>query len=644
MPNNPVTYVIDAHTPVLYTPSMASEASGILQSATTISVSHVLTTDDGSLWGYFKNNEYEGWVKLEEPNGDKLYQNASGSSGTSTTPTPEAASASNPGGSGVENNTTNTSEDNNYLNVVDEFSDENIAKIKGFKGTLQLFGCPHQFVDYVDTRIENISSIVGHKFVENILSESVIATFIPGVPSYLPGKKDKQAMSRTLLEKLNDKASMLDNVLNADISDENLRYFDFKADYARYMQYANALCRLAAVMLGIGDQKLNDTALPFSQFMWQNYRYTGESFETMTGQVINMGLTRLSKFNHATAGSFYTSVSELANGAGLTDVSRWLGQAADYNKSISSALEEVIVEEEEHDIDDRIDNMSCVQFYIQPPTADISVNNNTTSSKMEGILNTASDTMKEIAFVTNSAGVLNMEELNEYSDSALGALSSYMGNSNTTIGGVLERILQVGSNTLKGENVIFPEIYQNSNTGSGFQITINLKSPYGDRISYYLNILVPLLHLVALAYPKQATANTYASPFLIKAYVPGMYHCNMGIVSSLTISKRTSDGSVNVDGLPMELEVSMNIQDLYSDMSIASSSEPALFLMNGSLVDFLAVNCGIDITEPHIEDKLDAILETYESSLKDVGFNIGMTIVQGLGLEEKINSYFFLNG
>lgn len=642
MANDSMTYIIDASTPILSTPSMASEAVAITQQAESVRVSHVLSTSDGALWGYINNDKYNGWVKLEEPNGDKNYQSASGSSGTSQTPSAEAAEAANPGGSGVENNSDTTDSNNDYLNVVNEFSDENILQIQGFKGTLQLFGCPFQFVDYVDTRIGNISSTVGHKFVENILSESVIATFIPGVPSYLPAKKDKQAMSRTLLEKLNDRTQMLDNVINADISDENLRYFDFKADYARYMQYANALCRLAAVMLGIGDQKLNDTALSFSEFMWQNYRYTGENFETMTGQVVNPLLTKLSKFNHAAAGSFYTTVSELANGIGASDMSRWLGQSADYNKSIASALQEVIVEEEQHDMSDRVTNMSCVQFYIQPPTAEISVNNNTSTSKLEGLLNTASDTMKEIAFVTNSTGVLNMEELNEYSDSALSALSSYMGNTNTTIGGVLDRILQVGSNTLKGENVIFPEIYQNSSNGSGFQITINLKSAYGDRVSYYLNILVPLLHLVALAYPKQATANTYASPFLIKAYVPGMYHCNMGIVSSLSISKRTSDGSVNVDGLPMELEVNLNIQDLYSDMSIASSSEPALFLMNGSLVDFLAVNCGVDIIEPHIQEKIDAIVETYMSSLKDVGFNLGMTVVQGVGLEEKINSLLFM--
>lgn len=632
------TATIEAGTPVFRSPSDSSGFTGVVRDAASVQINGVHSSDDGSVWGYISSTDYAGWILLEKPNGEKIYNDVNSTDGTNPTPTPEAAEQANPGGSGLEPNT-NTEEEKPDENLAGEYGGMEVqnSQTPNFKGSTRLFGCPHQFIEYVDPRLEGISLGVGHKFVENILSEAVIATIIPGVPTYLPGQKDKRGFSRQLLDGAN---SVLSPITRAELTDDDFRYFDFKPDYPRYMQYANILCRVASAFLDLNDIKLDESSPPLSQYKWQDYRYTEGKYESMTSQVVTPLLTIMKRNEKLAQGAIISTVSDLAQGMGATQVANFLNAGRREVLETYRSLEEVLIESEEHG--DDFELRSCVQFYIEPPRPDISVSNSTSSSKLEGILDSASDMMKEIAFVTNSSGVASTDDLNEYSEAALGQLSSYMGNTNTTLGGFLERVIQVGSNTLKGENIVFPEIFQRSDSGGDYTMTINLKSPYGDRLSYYLNILVPLLHLVALAFPKQATANTYASPFLVKIYVPGMFHSNMGIVTSMTVNKNTTDGSVNVDGMPLDISVNLTIRDLYSKMSITSASEPSMFLSNGSLIDFLAVNCGLNVLEPQLQTKAEAILETFQGSFFDFFGNVASAINQSLGLDEKINSIIFM--
>ena len=73
-----------------------------------------------------------------------------------------------------------------------------------------------------------------------------------------------------------------------------------------------------------------------------------------------------------------------------------------------------------------------------------------------------------------------------------------------------------------------------------YSFTINLSSPYGDVYNYYMNIVVPLMHLIALAAPRMVSANSVASPFLVQAFIPGMCTCQLGIIQSLSIEKNPS--------------------------------------------------------------------------------------------------------
>lgn len=63
-------------------------------------------------------------------------------------------------------------------------------------------------------------------------------------------------------------------------------------------------------------------------------------------------------------------------------------------------------------------------------------------------------------------------------------------------------------------------------------------------------------------------------------------------------------------------------------MSIPPSTSPQLFFKNTSLVEYLAVTCGVDISSPQIDTKMESILTAYFDSVMDIPNNIADNIRQ----------------
>jgi len=136
--------------------------------------------------------------------------------------------------------------------------------------------------------------------------------------------------------------------------------------------------------------------------------------------------------------------------------------------------------------------------------------------------------------------------------------------------------------------MIYPKIYQKSDSAMNYHFSVTLTTPYGDPYNYYMNIIVPLMHLIALASPRMVTANSITSPFLVQAFIPGMCTCQLGIISSMQIVKNPSAKHVSVNGFPLDVKVTFTIQELYNSMSISPANDPASFLFNETLNDYMA--------------------------------------------------------
>lgn len=257
-----------------------------------------------------------------------------------------------------------------------------------------------------------------------------------------------------------------------------------------------------------------------------------------------------------------------------------------------------------------INGNEYVAFYIDSETSiSESFGNSTTQSALASSFNSASEISREMQFLAGPIAGIKIDALStESSDDAFSnALSDiknvatkYLGNSK------LFSNIEEGFRTIgKGGKLVFPEIWDDSDFSKSYDIDIKLRSPDGDKISWYLNICVPLIHLIALAAPRSMSSNAYKSPFLIRAYYKGIFNCDMGIITSMSVTKG-KESAWTVDGLPLEVDVSMQLKDLYS-LFMMTNTTGYKFFKNVGLIDYLCNMCGININKPEI----NRVLETY---------------------------------
>ena len=406
----------------------------------------------------------------------------------------------------------------------------------------RLYNSPYHFLDSADT-ILNSKVGLGRKFMENISSNAAIVYFLPGTTNYLPGysKERKSALTAVLAGKTAGNSN--DNWALSEIltKDSTTKYFDFMQDYGNYMTYVNIMCRACAIFLGLGNEIGPDGTTKYKYYNWHNYKYKN--------------------FVNSKKGS---SVFEKASDPSYS--------------SIQEAL---------------FGDYQYVQFYADTGMSmSEDFGNSTTTSKFVSLMDQGSDFIKEMAFIKAAGGIDANNALFENAKSSFNEIIDKLAGDKDSIVG---RVVDGAQNILTGANLIFPEIWNASDRNKSYSLNFNLISPYGDKESLLLNIYVPLMHLLALTLPKQNSANGYQAPFLIKAFAKGWFSTEMAIVDRMSIEKT----EWSVDGLPSAIKVSMTLKDLYTDLMITSSTNPVKFFSNQGLMDFLAVNCGVDITKPN---------------------------------------------
>lgn len=452
------------------------------------------------------------------------------------------------------------------------------------KKSMRLFGIPYQFTPAVDPRLDEVSKTIGNNYMRNIILDAPIVTIVPGKPKYLPGSGDKHLTTHNIVAAMNgDVSALTAAIFNND--DQNFRYYDFQSSYIEYMKYVNILCRTCANFLGVDGPDYNIDGKPLTAYDWKNYRMSGSPYSSITGSVVS---------------SIWDSIKSTFGSMGF--------DTGDTEFDEGNLQEDSVFQ-----------NYNFVQFYVDPSVScSESMGNETTESKIKGFLDSSSDLIKELSFVTSSMGV-DMSGLQQFTDSSMDAVSGFIDeNMDFTgpIGNAVSNVLSLAGNVIKGENIIIPDIYQSSSYTKSYDLTVHLRTPYKSKYGYYMDVVAPLMHLLALALPRQSTANTYSSPFLVKVYVPGMFNCNLGMVKSISVSKNSE--SFSVDGYPCDIDVSLEIVDLYSDLSMTPSSSPMLFVNNTSLIEYLANTCGLSLITPNLSKRFELIIDSLGSAIGDI--------------------------
>ena len=424
-------------------------------------------------------------------------------------------------------------------------SDEYFSKLKEglqVKDLRGILGMPYQFLPTADPRIDGSDGVGKEEEFGRVYSEKIIKH----IPLLLmtPGIPQfmasfTQEQKNTVIGKL---IGMATDTLEEIFKEDRVgKYYSLKYAYTDYFYYVNAMLRSAAYFLEI-----------------QN--------ETIDGKKIG-NLNWL--YHTSSMGSDIFSHGNLAN---------FLGPYA-----------------------------GSIAFYVDAgTTVDDSFGNGTTESQLASSLNSLSDQGRELNFLIGNVGAQAGLRLNALTGS--GELDSQIGDITGTVdrllgnNNIFSSILGKATTILAGGRLLFPEIWSDSSFSRSYSCSMKLVSPSGDKLSVFLNILVPIYHLLGFTLPRESTGQAYFSPFLVRAHYKGAFNVDMGIITGLSLTKG-DEGEWTLDGLPTVANISFEIKDLYDGLYMSKQNSLIGYqgiMSNIQELDYIANSCGVNVNDQEV--------------------------------------------
>lgn len=422
------------------------------------------------------------------------------------------------------------------------------------------------------------SMILGTPFLFNDSSDpdnrAMINTFVkdarylsltPGMPKYYGSSQMAKNQDNILSQTTHPDemlSYLLKNGIDSDFVNKDKRYYTFKADYVNYFSYLETMLNAVWVKLGLGTE--NDS-----------------SFNLFTFFKINENGSTISPEKYADLKEQYKS---------------------------------------------------SIGFFCDPSGAiseDVSSSQTGFGSELKGVSDAYSDTFQKINYITGmgtGSGTQNMMR-----KVALGA--NQLSNLNGAIADVFEKTNTLWSSSKKwyakligslytipadligmgtekdmgaiaqsfattnGMKTMYPELWSDSSYSKNINLNFSFVSPYGDPLSIFKYVYVPFCAMLCFTLPRQAADNAYVSPFFVRADIPGILSCDLGLISSMTWTKGGANNLWTKDGLPRAIDVSITISDLYPYLAMTKrlsylSANPSYTVFLDNMAGMCALNDG----------------------------------------------------
>lgn len=465
------------------------------------------------------------------------------------------------------------------INTSNEAATSDFINIKHISG---IFGLPYQFLPDTDLRLvpssaTSVSRAGSGTGTDISLGYEYAEKIVEKIPLLFlcPGRASfmtrySREEQENLLTQYIGGYLTSGNSSLEDLLGSNGRYYTFKYEQEEYYKFVNPMCRMAAMFLEIGDEVVFDDGVPLKNYDWRNCTQR--------------------------------------NVSGILDA---FANAGDYNS---------------------------IPFYMDTETSvSESYGNSTTSSMLASTANSISDMGRELNFLfgygtaNNSrvarsvSEVTNSDNLQNLSDTIRNLLGS---------GNFLSNLTDHLTTVASGGKLMFPEIWQDSDFSRSYSCRFKFISPDPSNLSIFLNVLVPLFHLLGLVAPQSIinNPNGYTAPFIIRAIYKGFFNIDTGIITSMSVTKG-AECQWTVEGIPTSIEVDIEIKDLYNAMGLTPIASTSGFkydtVANTAQMDYIANCCGINIYKPEVGRQLAMwFVNNFENKILDIPANIWGSITQ----------------
>lgn len=214
-------------------------------------------------------------------------------------------------------------------------------------------------------------------------------------------------------------------------------------------------------------------------------------------------------------------------------------------------------------------------------------NNSTKEPDIAGALNGMSSKARSIDFAT-SGGNTGFDLV----DGAMGAAKEFLG-------GALEAFHLTGLMAIYGKSYVdIPEVWDSASADIASQsYTLQLRSPYGNDLSLFQNITVPLCMVLAMALPLSTGKQSFTRPFHLEAYSRGRLVTRNAIITDISVTRGVGNMGWRPDGKMLGCDISITIKDLSSIMHMPLMRDPGIFDDDSKYSEYMAMIGGASLHE-----------------------------------------------
>lgn len=176
----------------------------------------------------------------------------------------------------------------------------------------------------------------------------------------------------------------------------------------------------------------------------------------------------------------------------------------------------------------------------------------------------------ELAGKINSMSASNRETRINFADGNIGdgpissLVEGTLGMVRDVAAGLAEGLHLSGLMALAGNAFVdIPKHWDNSSIEfPRADFTIQLRSPYGNKMSRFQNLFIPLSMLLAGALPLSTGKHSYTSPFICELYCKGRNTIRLGMIDRLSITRGVGNMGWSQDDEPLGIDISFSVVDM----------------------------------------------------------------------------------